>query len=397
MASTSIYTRPSSTINWADDDEDDFDFEAWKATADISAPTVDSLPPLQLPHTGEEPLLTVCGAAMVNEAAPWAVEPSQQPTAAKLDPEQFKDWCGKQALAFRAVSDRPAPPAYRSMSTWEGGQICFGQRVNYSHNWGKAKVNSGLNCMFTAQLLPSPLRLVAFAEPEELVAESEEEISAEEVSDTSLSYSEVEGKVDCLDGATPNTTEVDPTSAEEVCCKTEQDVSIAEDATPPKLKLTTTPCNPASSSATTEDASNTMCTPDEGYYSNESSSTSPILDAFKQSTNIIADATQLDILPATILAIARKSNHKHSRTDSMEALKNFCARTKVGTNKDGPLEAFDLTNTSPDGYAKPGIATYLSQAAAIGWSYAASMPWTAAAIVATGVVVGGALHFARRR
>jgi hypothetical protein len=36
-----------SSHNWADDDEDEFDLDAWKANADTSAPTIDDLGPLQ--------------------------------------------------------------------------------------------------------------------------------------------------------------------------------------------------------------------------------------------------------------------------------------------------------------------------------------------------------------
>ena len=50
MATSTASTALSSSsrkFNWADDDEDDFDFDTWKASADTSAPTTAELGPLQ--------------------------------------------------------------------------------------------------------------------------------------------------------------------------------------------------------------------------------------------------------------------------------------------------------------------------------------------------------------
>ncbi|EFQ88907.1 hypothetical protein PTT_15019 [Pyrenophora teres f. teres 0-1] len=43
----------SRKFNWADDDEDDFDFETWKASADTSAPTPEELGSLQLSDSSD--------------------------------------------------------------------------------------------------------------------------------------------------------------------------------------------------------------------------------------------------------------------------------------------------------------------------------------------------------
>ncbi|KAF1832970.1 hypothetical protein BDW02DRAFT_580758 [Decorospora gaudefroyi] len=53
MATNTVATS-NRKFNWADDDEDDFDFDAWKAMVDTSAPSVNDLGPLQLPATEDD-------------------------------------------------------------------------------------------------------------------------------------------------------------------------------------------------------------------------------------------------------------------------------------------------------------------------------------------------------
>ncbi|KAH7069199.1 hypothetical protein BKA63DRAFT_570054 [Paraphoma chrysanthemicola] len=590
MSPSSISSRPPSFVNWADDDEDDFDFEAWKATADTSAPTVDSLPPLQLPPAEVEPLLFVCGNEKINDAALWTAEPTQQPEAPKIDLSQIDEWCGKRTAAWRAVNDRPSRPAYPTMSAHEGGLLCLDQRINYASNWQKTKVKCGLNCKFTAMLMLSSLRMVTVVEPEEVAdveAEIEVQTTVEEASGSSHQVSDseeedsprstppsladdectvIEDKVADNDTGIPtqqelledsetktqetlrtpdivsasedspittttdssddessdtkdDTTNIDTTIttqqdhhedaethrqetlhtpetvsspeasivtsptdlsndelavttdnitnshatapqqeallerveaqtrrtlrtpdyallpqacvittpsllSDDACVaiidetidinaithkheecldgckmktKTQGTLRTPEIGSTPKLRLITTHLDPAHSKSHTQDALNTMCSPDEGYYSATSTITSPTLATSKDTSRTGRDKTSFHLSLNIILAIARKSNHKHSRTDSMDALKKLRQRGEVEKNNDGPLEAIDLTHNTLDSDEKPGVVTYLSHAAATGWGYVTSMPWTMTAVVATGVIVGGALHFARRR
>ncbi|KAH7088708.1 hypothetical protein FB567DRAFT_590826 [Paraphoma chrysanthemicola] len=514
MSSISLSSRPSGSINWADDDEDDFDFEAWKATADTSAPTVDSLPPLQLPPPEVEPLLVVCGNEKVNDAAPWAAEPAQQPEVPKLDLDQMDEWCGKRTAAWRAVNDRSSRPAYPTLSAYEGGLLCADQRVNYASNWQKTKVECGLNCKRTAMLMLSTLRMVTFVEPDEVADdedETEDETTVEEVSDSSRQVSDsdeedsprstppsladdecavIENGVADIGTATPTQHKLlhtdtktqetlrtpDIVSASEDSSSTatsdlsDNESSVTKDDTAdidtsittqqdnhgdtethtketlytpdtvssPETSIVITPTDLSNEelAVTTDDITNIHATPpeqeallegletqtqetlrtpdirstpklhlitalpdltDEGYHSASSTITSPTLPPPKDTTNGHKDKTSHGSSVSIILAIARKSKHKHSRTDSMDALKKFRHQNKVEKNNDGQLEAIDLTHTAPNSDEKPGVATYLSHAAAMGWGYVASIPWTVTTVVATGVIVGGALHFARRR
>ncbi|RAR09374.1 NAD(P)-binding protein [Stemphylium lycopersici] len=54
MESVTVATNSNRAFNWDDDDEDDFDLDAWKATVDTSAPSVCELGPLQSSPTGDE-------------------------------------------------------------------------------------------------------------------------------------------------------------------------------------------------------------------------------------------------------------------------------------------------------------------------------------------------------
>ncbi|KAF1938406.1 hypothetical protein EJ02DRAFT_425758 [Clathrospora elynae] len=53
MAATSA-TVSSRSFSWTDDEQDDWNFETWKATADTSAPTLADLGPLQLPPAEDD-------------------------------------------------------------------------------------------------------------------------------------------------------------------------------------------------------------------------------------------------------------------------------------------------------------------------------------------------------
>jgi hypothetical protein len=73
MASSLPISNRPSKFNWADDDEDEWDFDTWKATADTSAPALDSLPQLQLPIEQDDTPYVVSGGREAAEVAPWSV------------------------------------------------------------------------------------------------------------------------------------------------------------------------------------------------------------------------------------------------------------------------------------------------------------------------------------
>ncbi|KAF2029632.1 hypothetical protein EK21DRAFT_89575 [Setomelanomma holmii] len=452
MSSTTISNHPARSINWADDDEDDFDFEAWKATADTSAPTAESLPPLQLPPAEDvEPPLIVCGGGPVNEAAPWATELLQDAAAVRLEYEAV-DWkCGQSQVVFRAVNDRPAPPAYLTMSTYDGDMICFHQRVNYSHNWQKAKVYCGMNCKIPAMHMPTPLRMVTNAQHEEEVKEPEmlevvDEMSVGEISDSSVDggYSTpstpptVAGNEvvviadDDLDLDAVSIIEpkdlgsVDPYLYQgatndgdgrihKIKAQDEEDIrsasalhqDITEETTSSDSHTDTTTSAISSCTSTLPDTSREIHTADKDLYTSSSATTPPILPTVEKDLDTPTYVTNLGISPASSFITPEKSKHKHTCTDSMDPLKEFCEQREVDIDNDGPLDAVDLEDVaadmkdaSPDVRyisESPSAMEYIVEAAATGWFYASSMPWTTAALVTAGCVVGSALHFARRR
>jgi hypothetical protein len=158
-------TTTSIKINWADDDSDDFDFEAWKVTADISAPSIGSLPPLQIPvnESEDEPFYT----STTNTTAPWTTnEPTRDEYKLALE---TTDWrCGASTLAWRATSKVPDRPAYVEMSAWDNGVICAWNRVQYSRNWKCWKVGAGADCRRTAQFRSTTLKEVDTHEVDEV-------------------------------------------------------------------------------------------------------------------------------------------------------------------------------------------------------------------------------------
>jgi hypothetical protein len=74
-------------FDWADDDDEDFDLERWKATADTSAPTAAELGPLQVPPTEDktddrEETYTL--SRIRNERACWDPSVAEEPSDAGL-------------------------------------------------------------------------------------------------------------------------------------------------------------------------------------------------------------------------------------------------------------------------------------------------------------------------
>ncbi|KAH9882240.1 hypothetical protein J1614_001412 [Plenodomus biglobosus] len=163
MSSSSLYYRPSSSCNWADDEDDNFDFDAWKANADTSAPSVSELGPLQPALSEEEyvafvtehaPFMTVEAADTDNTPAP-AVSSTCNPAIVSEDVQLARD-----AILYRALGEVPDAPAYPEMSFYHYPDLNRQQRTSYTSNWNHYKANNGFDCRRTVLFRPSPLRQV---------------------------------------------------------------------------------------------------------------------------------------------------------------------------------------------------------------------------------------------
>ncbi|KAH7395379.1 hypothetical protein DE146DRAFT_765238 [Phaeosphaeria sp. MPI-PUGE-AT-0046c] len=174
MSTTTISMQPASKFNWADDDEDDaFDLEAWKATADISAPSAESLPPLQPQDSASSTstYYTTISPALACAAAPWSDYPPPTPIpspptavlATSALPEEYH--LDASATAWRALRDLPDLPAYPELSA------CKNARQYYAREWSFMKMRSGLDGRVAALYRFSPLREVWYANHEGEVQE----------------------------------------------------------------------------------------------------------------------------------------------------------------------------------------------------------------------------------
>ncbi|KAL5116510.1 hypothetical protein ACEQ8H_005631 [Pleosporales sp. CAS-2024a] len=146
-------------FNWADDDSDDFDFDAWKATADTSAPKLSDLPPLQVPlsatdsprgeEEGEEEEATYyttifpssSSNTMNNDDATTTTNLPLDPLPLPLPPSPAFAWefatPPHHLPAFRAIYKAASPPAYPHLSTaWPPS--CPLVRESYTANFKAA-------------------------------------------------------------------------------------------------------------------------------------------------------------------------------------------------------------------------------------------------------------------
>jgi hypothetical protein len=347
MSFTMITHNPSK-FNWADDDEDDFDFEVWKATADVSAPTVESLPPLQLPANEIEPVFATTFSTS-NEVAPWAVSGPNHVSTPDAHLET-PDWrCEKPLLVWRAMQETPDAPAFPELSSWDNGVSSPGYRVQYSQHWKNWKVNAGVDCRFTALLRGSKLKEVEMTEEDEL------EILPGEVVDLA-----------------PDVLETTASLPLQLDCPSQ----VALDA-----QITAT----------------TDTTVDEGYHSDESRLPSPTESSFEKDFDASTCATCVGLETALDFT-------KHSRVNSMDALRSeidgadrieerLTAPSVVRTDEeDRPLKAAVVP-----GFVPFDLDNRLFNAMATGWYYLSDAPWTAAAVITSGIVLGGAMHVWRKR
>jgi hypothetical protein len=346
--SSMMTTQNRSNFNWADDDEDDFDFEAWKATADTSAPTSDSLPSLQLPASKIEPAFATTFSAS-NEIAPWAVSKPNYVTA-PIAHLETTDWrCAKPLLAWRAMQDTPDVPAYPELSAWDNGVSSPGYRVQYSQHWKNWKVDAGVDCRFPALLRGSRMKEIEMAEEDEF------EILPDMVVDLT-----------------------------------------------PEL-----PLHFDNTSRDARDARSTTATDsvlDEGYYSDESRLPLPTESTFQKELDAHTSITCVGLSTATKFA-------KHSRVDSMDALKEITMVYEDTIDDRAGIE--DVQDNSSavrlaeenqllEAAVIPGITpidlnSRLFNVVMTGWYCLSAGPWTTAAVLTSGIVLGGAMHMWRKR
>ncbi|KAH7356105.1 hypothetical protein BKA66DRAFT_596232 [Pyrenochaeta sp. MPI-SDFR-AT-0127] len=174
MSSTTVSKHPSSSFNWADDEEDDFDLESWKATTDTSAPTIEDLGALQIPLADDGAHLIVTGlnnikpeTSAIEEHIAGIVDLPLLEVPAEsegLTPEDL-DWQCAQAhgcLVSRALNDDSDAPAYPELSYYCDLSPSPYIRNQYTQNWNRMKADSGLDCRRTVQFRPSRLQQVVF-------------------------------------------------------------------------------------------------------------------------------------------------------------------------------------------------------------------------------------------
>jgi hypothetical protein len=221
--------------------------------------------------------------------------------------------------------------------------------VQYSQHWKNWKVNAGVDCRFPALLRGSRLKEVEMAEEEEL------EILPDMVVDLT-----------------------------------------------PEL-----PLNSDNTSRDAQDARSTTAKDsvlDEGYYSDESRLPSPTDSTFQKDFDAPKSITCVGVSTATKFA-------KHSRVDSMDALKEITmvyedtsddgARTEDVQDRssavrlareDQLLKAAVVPSITP-----VDLNSRLFNAVTTGWYYLFAAPWTTAAVLTSGIALGGAMHMCRKR
>jgi hypothetical protein len=342
--SLSISNHPSASFNWADDDEDDdWNLEHWKASADTSAPT--SLPPLQVlqPKTDDEDTFyTVYKYKSANEAAPWISAPAKAyPEPQKQDPSTIDRRCGNKELVWRAVwTDNVDVPAYPELSGWDNGMLCMYKRVNYSQHFQAMKLENGCCGAHYRpfQCRVSKMRDVVYAETKEVVE------------------------------LTPATADIAP-STENTVAEAEI-VCPAEPAPEANEDVESISDVPSLSSSSSLSGADTVPIQDEGYYSEDSPPISPTVESFSKADNALWNIAQIGISPATSFV------KKYPRADV-----------------DCPRDVLPLG----DLVFSKGVFTQISDALASSWLFASAAPWTTIGTIAAGAALGGAFHFARRR
>ena len=165
--------RPSTPFKWADDDEDDFDFESWKATADTSMPCIAELGPLQYLSAEEEIDLLFHTSGSESSEDSNTVSSEEHDAAPPLELPKSQEVLDNEAAeahqctAFYSLNREPDRPTYPEMSFYPDRSCSPEVRVNYASNWKQYKVDSRLDRRREMLFRPSKLRHVAHVDDED--------------------------------------------------------------------------------------------------------------------------------------------------------------------------------------------------------------------------------------
>jgi hypothetical protein len=230
MPSLPISNKPSNFV-WADDEEDDWDFDTHTATTDNSAPTLDSLPPLQVSSTEEETTYAVYSSpTSVVEAAPEDTPPLQYNA-----PVYYHPGDGNIMTARTLIQDRHhARPAYPDMSSYEDGMLEPSRTVSYSSNWQHTKIRCGWDGREIALLRISKLCQVDTIKVDTTTADEIEEIPRTDSCIDSDTLDPIEpictGDEGYYTDSSRPTSPSSPTSQERLsisCCATQVGIALA--------------------------------------------------------------------------------------------------------------------------------------------------------------------------
>ncbi|CBX94123.1 predicted protein [Plenodomus lingam JN3] len=219
MPSNTLY-RPTSSCDWAADDDDDFDFEAWKANADASAPSISELGPLQ-PIVGksqeDEATLTTqyptslsSSPSIDSNTSDIDINTSDTDTNTSNTDSNTSDTnsnssdtdsytsdtisntsntdttalisdisstvndiiasqvrYAQEDLVCHALGKVPGLPAYPEMSYYVYPNLQPKHRTNYASNWQRFKADNGFDCRRTVVFRWSRLRIVTDVDGDE--------------------------------------------------------------------------------------------------------------------------------------------------------------------------------------------------------------------------------------
>ena len=206
MTPVSLSMRPSRSVNWADDEEDSFDYESWKATVDTSAPTVEDLGPLQPPCIEDDSPHLFSVSMITNKPSSRAAAQDQSLCTSRssmrstelvstdrtptIDFAELQCIDAQQWFVSFALDQDPAPPAYPELSHYNDGVASPYIRTNYTQNWNQMKSASGQDCRQAVQFRYSPLSQVTLVDDQQIepavsqeMFENSSEVALEDVPD----------------------------------------------------------------------------------------------------------------------------------------------------------------------------------------------------------------------
>ncbi|KAL6710109.1 hypothetical protein ACN47E_009900 [Coniothyrium glycines] len=395
----SFPNHPTTSFSWADDEEDDFDLEAWRASADTSAPTANDLGPLHVPSSEDESEEFISIPSTSRPTASSLQEQAEQQAKTKpaltFDSRGLPEFKGSQEkqietavyiLLERALRDKSAAPAYNEMS-WD-----IATRYKYADSWRSMKVKSGLDCRRPVQFKCSPLQHVMGAQEEE--APSEPESIVGEIDDEEVEWLLLQEDADTLEDLPPRQfVEID------ISLVTEADRAALEEC-------------------------RRLCSEDDLDLDPEEASIAAVADAAVDVdfdfAAVLEDgvhtATKGTEVPTVMESGSTQSNQRTERTDSMEAL--VVVRESLSA-ADVVEDAVELQQhsanevehavatlreehhalaTGPSGEpspdlayidAHPSFARYFTGAISTGCFLVSSLPWIRFGVCAAAMVVAG--------